>query len=523
MSQQNTLDLQGNFRTHPIAEIMAEVSQAKLSGSLRISNEDRKTMIYFDEGEINFAVTNQRSFRLFEILFAQNQIDPETRAQSIKFANDLGFAMMLVEQKKFSKEEIDAFFKLQIEAILSNVFDWEEGDWTFSPLARLKEGIRFQISTNRLLIEYARSLGTADIAQRFRSFQETFALPPDTTPDFDLQPREAFLLTRFTGKPLKLEEIKALSGLPDDETLLAVYTLWLAGMLSRSDWNPAFTDRKIAAIRSAAMLLTKKAAEQKIEKPVAETLTETPVEPRMSEEPVEEIIIEEISLEQYLARVEKAQSHYEILGIEPASRITVVKKSYFTLAKMFHPDKFHREDPELLRRVEHAFTELAHAHETLKNEESRSAYDFKLRRDQEERQKYAKASEASEEPVANNAQGRQASEDFDRGFTLQLEGEFEAAIPFLARAVYYSPQNARYHAYFGKALSVDEAQRHKAEGEMQTAIRLDPENPSYRIMLTEFFIRNRLFKRAEGELTRLLAKFPDNKEAKTLLDSLQGK
>jgi hypothetical protein len=42
-------------------------------------------------------------------------------------------------------------------------------------------------------------------------------------------------------------------------------------------------------------------------------------------------------------------------------------------------------------------------------------------------------------------------------------------------------------------------------------------------MLVEFFVRNKLIKRAEGELKRLLAAFPDNQEALALLDSLQSK
>jgi hypothetical protein len=40
-------------------------------------------------------------------------------------------------------------------------------------------------------------------------------------------------------------------------------------------------------------------------------------------------------------------------------------------------------------------------------------------------------------------------------------------------------------------------------------------------MLAEFFVQHNLPKRAEGELNRLLAIFPDNKEARVLLDSLQ--
>ena len=65
-------------------------------------------------------------------------------------------------------------------------------------------------------------------------------------------------------------------------------------------------------------------------------------------------------------------------------------------------------------------------------------------------------------------------------------------------------------------------QRHKAESEMQAAVRIDPDSPTFRIMLAEFFIQINLLKRAEGELTRLLDIFPGNREALTLLEKLKS-
>ncbi len=102
-----------------------------------------------------------------------------------------------------------------------------------------------------------------------------------------------------------------------------------------------------------------------------------------------------------------------------------------------------------------------------------------------------------------------------------MDENSEAALPFLARAVHFAQDNARYRAYQGKALSFDDKQRHKAEAELQTAVRLDAENADFRLMLAEFFIQIGFPKRAEGELNRLLAIFPSNREAKALLDSLK--
>jgi predicted Zn-dependent protease len=125
--------------------------------------------------------------------------------------------------------------------------------------------------------------------------------------------------------------------------------------------------------------------------------------------------------------------------------------------------------------------------------------------------------------VDEGANAMKAAEDFDRGFRLLMGNNTKGALPLLARAAHLAPKNARYHAFYGKALSHDDKHRHKAEGEMQTAIKLEPQNPGYRLILAEFFVRIKLLKRAEGELNRLLAAFPDNTEARSLLDSLQSK
>jgi Flp pilus assembly protein TadD len=100
--------------------------------------------------------------------------------------------------------------------------------------------------------------------------------------------------------------------------------------------------------------------------------------------------------------------------------------------------------------------------------------------------------------------------------------EWGDALQYLARAVHLVPQNARYRAYYGKALSNDPGQRYRAESEMQAAVKLAPEEATFRLLLAEFFVQFNLKKRAEGELTRLLAIFPNNKEALALLKTVRA-
>jgi hypothetical protein len=521
MTAQNELDHNGILRLHPLAELLVEISQARLNGSLRVASGDQKVVIYFSLGEVIYAISNARAFRLFDILLRENRIGKDVLATNPNYTNDLEFARGLTAKGLISAEQVTAVMTEQIAALIKTALGWAEGEWTFSPLARLKDGVRFKVNLHQVLLEYSRNLTGESVVRRFKSVRESFRIKSPIDETLDLLPHEAFVLTRFGESPLHIEEVISLSGMPDSATFQTLYTLWLGGFLARTEWNAAFSEKKLATIISAKLELKREASHLeresvKVDKPPI--VTETTPEPAAAE-PVET----GISLTDYLMRSEGAKTHYEMLGIDAKAEQSEIKQSYFALAKRFHPDHFHHEtDTLLVGRVQNSFTRLAQAYDILKTPDSREAYDFKMRKELAEQEKRA-SSGASKEEVNRSIQAEQAAENFDHGFSLLMDEEYEAATPFLARAVFYAPQNPRYHAYYGKALSADETQRHKAESEMQTAIRLDSTNPAFRIILAEFFIQMGMLRRADGELTRLLSIFPSNLEAKTLLDSLRKK
>jgi curved DNA-binding protein CbpA len=299
--------------------------------------------------------------------------------------------------------------------------------------------------------------------------------------------------------------------------LHSVYVLWLGGFLVREDWNAAFSASKIEEIRGAKVSLVKPAVST-VKEPAAGVAEETIAAPVAGPKAPEV----QIPLEDYLGRVEKAETLYDVLGIADDSTLNDIKTAYFSMAKQFHPDRFHREEGTKLRRIQVAFTEIAHAYETLKTPESRENYNFKMRKELENREKRRAAGQV-EAKTTEDRQAEQGLESFEKALDAINQEEFAAAAGHLSRAVHYSPQNALYHAYFGQALSYLEKQHHKAEASLQTAVKLDPQNPKIRMMLVEFFIDMKMTKRAEGELKRFLEIVPGNKEAMKILSKMEVK
>lgn len=521
MKSQNNLETIGNLRINPLDELLVEIACNALNGSLRMTNGEQKIAVYFDTGETVFAVSNARAHRLYEMLLQTSDFSKERLAAIPDYANDLALKENLLKHNLLEKKEIERLFSRQIAEILKTALAWREADWTFSPLVRVKGDIRFLVDTPNTLVEYARSLPAEEVARKFKNPRESLRVKTPLPAGVTLSPAESFVFSRFEKTVSTIEEIQILSGQTEAETRRILCALWVGGLLVREIQNPAFSERKVSAMSSARIALIKDDAPPVIQPAIEFTKTKT----AQTEAKAGEAATggQPISAEEYLARVEKATNFYELFALAPGADIAEIKRVYFGLAKRFHPDLYHKEtDANLLQRIQTAFSQLARAYETLKSEGSREAYDLKVRKEIEETKAVQRAG-MTPEKFDLQKQNDQAAENFERGYDFLTDENYNAALPHLARAVHFAKDNARYHAFYGKALSMDERQRHKAETELQTAVKLDAREAEYRIMLAELYVQFKLFKRAESELQRLLAIHPNNREARTLLDSLRKK
>jgi len=516
MTPQNPLDHKGSLSSNPLAELLVEIEQAQLDGSMRLSRNEDKAVIYFRDGDLVYVVSNGRDYRLLKLLLDQKLIKQSSLTGLPKCSNDVELAISLVREGVLSKQQVDEVVVKQMERIMIDVLSWTNGDWHYSPLVRSRVDLAVPINLKKVLVDFARCQPSSVILARFKSVSESFEKVADSEGQSLLQGHEEFVLQRLNGEPRSIEQLKRECGLPENGFLQALYVLWLGGMVRRGEWNAAFSENRIRAIQNAKISIIKQAqktvAELKVDKPKIDTLEpETEVKPEVPKQP-------ELKLEDYLERVEAADTHYDVLGVQPKAGVAEIKSSYFNLAKLFHPDRFHREAPAMLQRIQAAFSNVQSAYETLKSNDTRENYDFKIRKDLEMKEKLKAQGAVNDGKVDTKAE--QGLESFEAGLSLLMEEEYDRAVPFLGRAAHYSPENALYRAYYGKALSYDDKQRHKAEGEMQAAVKLDPKNPKIRMMLVEFFMENNLLKRAEGELKRFLELVPDNAEAKRFLAKL---
>lgn len=237
--------------------------------------------------------------------------------------------------------------------------------------------------------------------------------------------------------------------------------------------------------------------------------------------------------ETFLERLSKAQTHYDVLEVSKDSSAAEVKTKYYGLARRYHPDRFRKAQPALIPRLESAFARITQAYDTLRDDRRRANYDAKLQARQRAQQRADAASKPatpaptpSLSPESAPKPGLSVAERAELQFKEGLEalelGQRKVAIGLFAAAANAMPNEARYRAFYGRMLAEDEPTRRAAEAELQAAIKLDPANGEYRVMLAELYRDLGFTLRARGEAERAIASDPNNRKARDLLRVLKS-
>lgn len=483
--------MEGQLSQNPLAELIREIMDSQVSGSLRLSREAAKIAIYFDAGIPVFAVSNLRAYRLREILKRSGFSSPHL-ANNPNPATDEELAKTLTEAGEITPEALQKARATQTANVLRTALLWTDGNWEFDQRVRIPTDLRVELKPKRLLLESARHLPLEFVKTRLVDKNSGYSVGVKDD-SINLLPAESFVLTRaaaigdvFTAADL------AGNGLAEEDYLRGVYALSLAGILERLDWVYALNLKRP---EKAA------AAEKKAATP-ANQLNE---------------------VEAFLNRVKAAKDFYELLDVAKIATPDEIKDSYHKLARQYHPDRFHQMDAELRDQIGAAFVKIAQAHEVLSNASQRAAYDKK----REARSAPASDIGAPKKAAPNSAPDQKtenrAAASFRRGMAALEKNKFDDACRFLGEAATLEPRQARYRAQYGRALMHRADSRRIAESEIQAALAIEPNNASFRVMLAELYQRVGLRRRAETEAARALSSDPGNREARTLLASLKNR
>lgn len=532
--------MEGRLKDHPLAELIHEISDARLSGALRLAFERVRAVVYFEAGRVVAAASNLRALRLTEVMLKGGVVNAQTLFSAAgEGASDDDAVTALVGSGMLDASALRRAREFQTLEVLRDAFRRQEGEWSFDPRARLAAERHVSVSVPPLLVEGARSLAHDVVARRLANDNERLTPEPDALERLEasalrLSPAEGFVMSRVY-EPTNLRYVLAVSGLPEDETRHAVYALALGGLITRERWPralPAFVPHQTTT-RTAAPTPTPNAEPQQpaaAEPEVKEAAAQAPAE----EDPHE--LIKE------LLELGRGETHYSVLGVTRSTAPSDIKRVYYSLARRLHPDRLRRvADADTQQRIDAAFAKIAQAYDVLKDAKLRASYDLKL----EKRRPTPKESEATrtDSPRADaparteathtdasattgGAHAEQSMKDeaeqkFRQGLAAYARRDFAAARLLFGDAARIEPRQARFRAHLGHTLARDKSTRRQAETELLAAVSLDALDASFRVMLAELYKEVGMRRKAEAQLERALVLEPTNAEARALFAELK--
>ena len=508
--------MEGHISENPLAELIREISVKRLSGRLRVQQERVALVVYFTNGELVYAASNIRTLRLREYLIKDRLVSEEVLSRFDSNRSDISLAKQLTGEGLVDEKQAARAQFRQVTDVLRLGLLWTEGKWEFDSRSHLSEEVPFKFEWESLLLDAGRRFPFTFAASRLANSNEIISTAANLQQRSDLQPTEGFLLSRL-DQPTSISDLTLLSGLPEAETLRMIYALALSGLIQRQQWKQAF--RGETQPRTVSV-------------PVAATET-TPDLQAQTTDP------EADSLQRFLERVDRASTPYQVLDVTNTATPADIKKCYYEVARRYHPDRFRKDnDAALNARIETAFARVTQAYEILREPGSRATYDSKLdaqQRAQAIGNTAPKTTSGTPTPATSGSPSEpqpkkpsngplthteRAEQHFKEGFAAKQMGQVNTAIGLFSAASRLAPNDARYRAYYGNALAALPNTRRLAEAELQAAVKIEPENADYRVMLSELYRDLGFAVRARSEIEKILKKSPGHLRGRELLRSL---
>ncbi len=412
-----------------------------------------KRLICFINGNIRYARSGVEGEKLGLFLVKGGYLDEKSLAFHLEDAKASGerFGQYLCDNKIVSEADIKETVKMLVQHIVMRPFfeEIEEIDFEKKKIA-LDPALMLEISTGNILLECIRELDNP------RFVENVFEEYRDSVPSFmdnpmllfqkvSLTPEEGFIFSRIDGH-LTMGEIEKISSMSRDKFIKILYGLYLIGLVD-------FSESQDSSFYEEAR---KDVMENIIEQTQPE---EKPAEiPELSEK--QKAFIKEVAaFYEDLGKID----FYQLLDVAREEEIFEIKRNYYKLMKRYHPDKFTgAQFSEISGKLDEIVSRLTEAFQILKDEDSRKAYDMKLKKQEKDPPREAEGRTTSKSEIA-----------FRDALFYVSQGRYSEGIEMLNRCLQLNPDDARFYLELGK-LQVDNPMWTKrSEDNLLKALELD--------------------------------------------------
>jgi tetratricopeptide (TPR) repeat protein len=473
--------LMGCMEDFHFADTLLGLQMGQRTGILQVELGEIVRKIYVSSGDMIFSTSNYEREHLGAMLLREGRITPEQYRgvlQEMKETNQR-MGRVLVGQGLMTPKEIWKIVRKQIEEIILNLFNLEEGIFTFNEMLAFltEELITLKLSAANIIYYGIKRIN--NLRRVGRNMPS-----PDKVLYYSSDPLNLFQNLRLDQAGQKvisclnrkstIRDIFGLTGLDDIEGLKTMYALLNTRIIEVIDGKEASLD---------------------LSKDEIEEIFEKKADPRTME------MIEN------MFRNHERLGFYRALGLNSDASPSEIKKAYFQAAKKYHPDiHFFLENDSLKYKLSHIFSYIHNAYSTLSDPERKRKYDKSL----------------TIKPAKIASKQDKARERFEYGRALYRKKQFEEAELIIRQALYIDSFKSEYHYYYGLAL-LEQAKYSDAKKALEEAIRLDPINPDYITALGNLFLKIGSPTRAKTMFKKALKISQDNETAFEGLEKIKQK
>lgn len=440
----------GDLTDTPYAHLLLALAVNERSAVLDLRRTPMEKSIVFDAGSPVECRSNIATETLGRFLVAQGKITDEQSRNALNLSASRGVPLgeILVEQKLLSPTDLYRVLQQNLGRKLLEPFSWTTGTWEISfdaPAA----GSALRVKTPQLIVTGVMKVLPQEAADAAASAAANKYLSLSSTPLFSLAElrlsKDQQKVVDAAREALRYDDLRAKSGIEEDDLHRIVHALALLGILTPTDepqievpvpvFVEEFEDITVPAPGTPPRHSSFENRNSKFE--VQSPAAPPPVsfQPAPPVPPINAATPDEV-ISAYLSY--RRKDAFDLLGVAETESVPAFIRAYVDLSDRFAPTKFDATAADALReKAQEVYLALARAYAELADPERRDAL---LKRRALLREEAAKAAERSRTAMID------PEELCKTGRALFAAGKLREALGNFEMAAQCDAQNGTYAA-----------------------------------------------------------------------------
>ena len=227
-------EIKGKLENTPVPLIFHSIRDRQLTGRGTFEDGPRRVELFFREGQIVYAASNDPDMRLGEVLLREGYISLAQYLRSVELLLETGRRQgeILVEEGFITPHELEKGVRTQLREIVYNLMSWERGQYVIRWNPPREESVVIERNIYELIL---RGMRRVDRFSRLREVlfpwnrvvEMNTQISLEEARSIRLKEDERLVLEEVDGRKTIAQVIEH-SPLPDQLAMQILYGLWWA-------------------------------------------------------------------------------------------------------------------------------------------------------------------------------------------------------------------------------------------------------------------------------------------------------